>query len=108
TEQPQIAIADWKEVPTLNEHHICREYFESHGYRSIVVDPRDLEYYDGKLWAGDFRVDIIYKRVLHSELVRRMGVDNPLIRAVRDGVAMITNSFSAKLMAKKASLAFLS
>ncbi len=108
TASPQIAIVDWQEVPTLNEHEITRLYFERNGVPSVLADPRALEYRDGYLWAGDFRVDVIYKRVLISELIHRMGVDNPIVRAVRDKVVLMTNGFSAKLLAKKASLAFLS
>jgi hypothetical protein len=108
TENPQIAIVDWQEVPTLNEHEISRLYFERNDVRSVLADPRTLEYRDGRLWAGDFRVDMIYKRVLISELIQRMGVDNPIVRAVRDKAVLMTNGFSAKLLAKKASLAFLS
>lgn len=108
TQHPQIAIVDWAEVPTRNEHEISRQYFELHGYKSILADPRGLEYRDGSLWAGDFRVDIIYKRVLYSELVERLGMESAMIRAIRDRAVFITNSPSAKLMAKKASLALLS
>lgn len=106
--QPQIAIIDWGEVPTLNEHEITKEHFEKNGYKTILADPRFLDYRDGKLMAGDFRIDIVYKRVLYSELVGRMGLDNAVLNAVRDRAVFITNSPSAKLMAKKASLAFMS
>jgi uncharacterized circularly permuted ATP-grasp superfamily protein len=51
---------------------------------------------------------MVYKRVLISELIARAGIDSPIVQAVRDHSALMTNSFSAKLMAKKASLAFLS
>lgn len=107
-ENPQIAIVDWREVPTLNEHEIIRDYFEKNGYRTILADPREMEYRDGHLWVRDFRVDLVYKRVLYSELIQRMGIDNPIVQAVRDHAVLMTNSFSAKLLAKKASLAFLS
>jgi uncharacterized circularly permuted ATP-grasp superfamily protein len=108
TNSPQIAIADWNEVPTKNEHEICREYFERCGYKTILCDPREMDYHDGRLWVGDFRVDMIYKRVLATELVHRLGMQCAIIKAVRDQAVFITNSFSAKLMAKKASLALLS
>ncbi len=107
-EKPQIAIVDWQDVPTLNEHEICRSYFERGGVSAFLADPRSLEYRSGRLWAGDRRVDVIYKRVLISEMIARMGVENPIVQAVRDHAVMMTNSFSAKLMAKKASFAFLS
>ncbi len=107
-DQPQIAIVDWAEVPTRTEHEICREHFEAHGYRSALADPREMDYRDGHLWAGDFRVDIIYKRVLCSELIQQLGIDCTIVKAIRDRAVFMTNSFSAKLMAKKASFAFLS
>lgn len=107
-EKPKVAILDWREVPTLNEHEITREHFERHGIATRLADPRALEYRNGHLWADDFRIDIIYKRVLYSELIERMGMDNPVVKALRDRAVFITNSPSAKLMAKKASLAFLS
>lgn len=105
---PQIAIVDWSHVPTLNEHEIIRRSFERHGIRAVLADPRTLEYRSGHLWAGNFRVDMIYKRVLCSELVRQMGMDNAIVRAIKDKAVFMSNSFSAKLLAKKASLALMS
>jgi hypothetical protein len=105
---PNIAIIDWADVPTLNEHELCKQYFEAHGYRTVLADPRALDYHHGHLWAGDFRIDLIYKRVLCSELIVRMGMDNPVVRAVRERAVCMSNAFSSKLMAKKASFAFLS
>ncbi len=105
---PQIAIVDWGHVPTLNEHTIIRQFFEKHGVPTILADPRALEYRNHALWAGDFRVDLIYKRVLCSELIDEMGLSNPIVQAVKERAVYMTNSFSAKLLAKKASLAFMS
>lgn len=107
-DKPQIGILDWSEVPTITEHEISKMFFEKNGTPAKLADPRTLEYHDGHLWAGDFRIDIIYKRVLYSELVSLMGTDNAILRAIRDRAVFITNSPSAKLLAKKASLAFLS
>lgn len=107
-EKPQIAILDWGDVPTLNEHEITREYFEQNELKAILADPRALDYRNGQLMYKDFRIDMIYKRVLYNELVEVMGTDNAVLRAVRDRAVFMTNSPSAKLMAKKASLAFMS
>jgi uncharacterized circularly permuted ATP-grasp superfamily protein len=107
-DKPQIAIIDWADVPTLNEHELIKMYFEAHGIKTVLADPRALEYKFGKLWAGDFRIDLLYKRVLCSELIDRMGLDNPVVNALRDRAVCMTNAFSAKLMAKKASFTILS
>ena len=107
-QQPQIGIIDWEDVPTLNEHQLCKECFEAEGVKTILADPRALEYRNGQLYAGDFRIDLIYKRVLCSELIQRMSPDNAIVRALRDRAVCMSNAFSAKLMAKKASFALLS
>jgi len=105
---PNIGIVDWKTVPTLNEHVLIGRYFERHGMQATLADPREMEYRNGHLYKGDFRIDLIYKRVLCSELIREMGLENPIVRAIRDRAVFMTNSFSAKLLAKKASFALLS
>ncbi|PJF43220.1 MAG: hypothetical protein D6749_00635 [Chloroflexota bacterium] len=107
-ERPQIAIVDWQDVQTLNEHHIIRDHMEQAGYQAILCDPRALEFRNGALYVGAFRVDLIYKRVLASELIQRMGMDNPIVQALKARAVCMCNAFSAKLMAKKASFALLS
>ena len=52
---------------------------------TVLADPRSLDYRNGQLRAGDFQINLIYKRVLCSELIQRMGMDNPIVRAVKDG-----------------------
>jgi hypothetical protein len=107
-EAPRIAILDWREVPTYSEFELYRDYFHAQGLECIIADPRELEYRDGKLLAGDFHVTLIYKRVLISELYQRGGLEQPAVRAVRDRAVCMVNAFSCKLLHKKASLAVLS
>jgi hypothetical protein len=61
---PQIAIVDWDDVPTKNEHRLCKKYFEEQGCPTLLVNPANLEFRNGKLHAEDFQIDLIYKRVL--------------------------------------------
>ena len=84
------------------------EYFKSQGIECIIADPREVEYRNGRLVAGDFHITLIYKRVLISELVERDGLDQPVIQAVRDGNVCMVNPFRCKILHKKASLAVLS
>jgi glutathionylspermidine synthase len=106
-EAPRIAILDWREVPTYSEFVLFADYFRSQGLACVIVDPREVEYQNGRLMAGDFLITLIYKRVLISELVTRGGLDHPVVRAVRDGAACMVNPFCCKLLHKKASLAVL-
>lgn len=107
-ELPRIAILDWKEVPTYSEFVLFDSYFRSLGVESRIVDPREVEYKDGKLTAGDYHITLIYKRVLISELLDRGGMNHPVVRAVLDGAVCMVNPFACKMLYKKASLAVLS
>lgn len=107
-ERPRIAILDWSEVPTYSEFVLFAAYFAEQGLECRISDPRHLEYRNGRLYDGDFAVDLIYKRVLVSELVRWGGLDQPILRAWRDRAVCMVNPPACKLLYKKASLAVLS
>jgi uncharacterized circularly permuted ATP-grasp superfamily protein len=106
--KPRIVILDWREVPTYSEFVITQQYLASQGLECVIADPREVDYRDGRLYAGGMHVDLIYKRVLITELVERGGLDHPVVRAVRDGAACMVNAFRCKILHKKASLAVLS
>jgi hypothetical protein len=107
-EMPNMIILDWREVPTYSEFRLFVDYFHSQGLDCIIVDPRETEYRNGKLYAGNYPVDLIYKRVLITELVERGGMDHPVIQAVRDNAVCMVNPFRCKILYKKTSLAVLS
>ena len=106
-ERPLIAILDWREVPTYNEFVLFIYYFELHGYQCIIADPRQVTYENGRLMADGKQINIIYKRVLLSELVEQGGLYHPVVRAVRDHAVCMVNPFRCKILHKKASLAVL-
>lgn len=108
-ERPRIAILDWREVPTYSEFMLFQDYFASQDFECVIADPRQLEYRDGQLLVdGITPVNLIYKRVLLSELVSREGLDHPVIRAVRERAVCMANPFRCKLLHKKSSFAVLS
>jgi len=105
---PRIAILDWDDVPTRTEFELYRRRFEEMGIEAEIDDPRRCEYRDGKLWQGGKPVDLIYKRVLISELIETCGMDHDVVRAVRDRAVCLADGFRCKILHKKASLAVLS
>jgi uncharacterized circularly permuted ATP-grasp superfamily protein len=108
SEPPRIAILDWEEVPTVSEFRIFDHYFRDRGIDCRIVDPRQVEYGHGTIRAGDFQFNLIYKRVLISELLERGGLDHPVVRAVKNGDVCMVNGFRSKILYKKASFAVLS
>lgn len=103
--KPNIAIVDWKGVSTFSEFEILQEYFESRGNKTIICDPRQLEYNGKTLHVGQFEIDIFYKRVLIHEFQHEFDAENPFSNAYRDGNIFMANSFRTKIPHKKASFA---
>ncbi len=106
-EIPNIAIVDWKEVATVTEFEVLKEYFESCGHKTVIADPTELEYDGEILRVGEFEIDIFYKRVIIHEFLERFEDDNPLSNAYRDGNVFMANSFRVKIPQKKAAFAVL-
>lgn len=100
-EKPQIGIIDYKGLPTQREFELFKEFFESHGYSATIADPRDLETREGKLHHGDFRIDLVYRRVLTTELLEKIDECQAFIEAYKTGAAVFVNSFRTKYVHKK-------
>ncbi|HEV7860057.1 MAG TPA: hypothetical protein VGO91_15675 [Pyrinomonadaceae bacterium] len=107
-ERPHIAVVDWEGVSTASEFYVLKEFFEAGGYPTIVADPAEFVYRDGHLTAGDFRVDIFYKRVIIHEFLQRHDETHPLVRAYAERRVCMVNSFRVKVAHKKAGFAILS
>ena len=107
-EKPGIAIVDWKGVDTSPEFEILRNYFESCGYESRILDPSELEFDGGVLRSGAFAVDIVYKRVVIHEFLEHFDESHPIAKAIASGAVCIANSFRSKIPHKKSGFAILS
>jgi glutathionylspermidine synthase len=104
---PNIAILDWKNLPTSNEFVLLRDHFTAHGVRTIICSPDELEYDGRRLRCGDFDVDLVYKRVLIHEFLSRYDETHPLVRAYINHHVCLVNPFRCKIMHKKASFELL-
>ena len=104
-EKPTIAIVDLKDLPTVQEFELCKEYFEAHGHKSIICSPEDLEY-DGKVLTGrGVPIDVVYRRLLVREYTPIMDQFPELFDAYRDGNICLANSYRSLLLHKKAMFA---
>ncbi len=105
---PQIAIVDWEGVSTASEFEVLKRYFESTGCKTAILDPHTLEYDGERLRGSAFRIDIVYKRVIIHEFLKKFDCEHPLARAYHDGKVCMANSFRTKVAHKKAGFAILS
>lgn len=108
TEAPRIAILDWPHVPTYSEFVLFEDYFRSQGLECVIANPDEVEYRQGKLSFKGFHIDLVFKRILVSEMYESRGLDHPVLQAVRDGAVCMVNPPACKVTYKKASLAVLS
>ncbi len=106
---PVVAIVDWPGLPTLTEFEMFRDFFESRGLPTHICEPAQMEFRGGRLYACGAQVNLVYKRVLISELLSSDTASyQPLHDAYVAGAVCCVNTFRAKLLDKKMSLALLS
>lgn len=102
---PRLAIVDWVTVNTAPEFELIKERYCSLGVDTIVADPRELEFKDGKLRDYDGKViDVVYRRVLVEDLLAQAEAAEPLLKAVRAGAVCLVNPFSCKPLTVKSML----
>jgi hypothetical protein len=104
---PNIAIVDWKNLPTANEFFLLRNHFAARGVRTIICSPDELEYNRGRLRCDDFEIDLVYKRIIIHEFLAQYDETHPLMRAYGNHHVCVVNPFRCKIMHKKASFELL-
>ncbi len=105
--KPVIAIVDLKDLPTIKEFELFRDYFEYNGYSAVICSPEELEFDGKKLYFAGVAIDIVYKRLLVNEYLPIMDEHPALLDAYRAGAICMVNSFRGKLVHKKAIFAVL-
>jgi len=104
---PQIAIVDWREVPTYTEFELLRDMFVARGVPTVICDPRDLEYSRGALVANGVAIDFVYRRVLINDILARPDECRALVDAYAAGAVCVANTLRCKIPHKKAFFAVL-
>lgn len=102
TSAPRVAILDWSDLPTAHEFILLRNYFVGLGIPTTICTPDELEYSGGRLHKGDFKIDVIYKRIIIHEFLERYDDTHPLIQAYKKRDVCLINPFRCKLLHKKA------
>ncbi len=97
SKRPQIAIVDWKEVPTWSEFKILKLRFEKMGVPTLISDPRDLTFDGRKLTAQGKKIDLVYRRVLMNDIVARPEECAALVKAYTANAVCVANSFRCKI-----------
>ncbi|MDP8982291.1 MAG: hypothetical protein M3O35_17070 [Acidobacteriota bacterium] len=103
--KPRIAILEFRQpfqTAESGENILIAEFFRAAGFETTVVSPEQLEYRNNVLRAGDFAIDLIFRRIKVQEFLVRYDLTHPLLRAYREGAVCMVNSFRSELAQKKA------
>jgi hypothetical protein len=104
---PRVAIVDLTTVRTRPDQEILREEFLRRGLLTILADPRDLEIASGRLTAGGEPIDLVYRRVVISDILAIKESAKAFLTAYEKGLAVFVNSFRCYLSEDKAFFALL-
>ncbi len=107
SKRPQIAIVDWKEVPTWSEFEILKDRFERLGIPVELADPSELEFDGKQLLANGKTIELLYRRVLINDIVARPKECEALLKAYESGSVCVANNFRCKIPHVKAFFAVL-
>jgi len=105
--RPQMAIVDWKDVPTWSEFEILKDRFERLGIPVILADPKELEFDGKRLVAHGKEIELLYRRVLINDIVARPAECEAMVKAYEAGVVCVANNFRCKIPHVKAFFAVL-
>ncbi|HZU26465.1 MAG TPA: circularly permuted type 2 ATP-grasp protein [Bryobacteraceae bacterium] len=103
--KPNIAILEFRQpfaTAESNESQLIAEAFRREGYATEIISPDQLDYRNGALYRGDYRIDLIYRRIRVHEFLVRFDLNHPLLRAYRDGAVCVVNNFRSEVARKRA------
>lgn len=100
-DKPNVAILDFTGLGITNEFARFKKTFEDKGFNCEIVDPRDVVYKDGKAYKGDFRLDLVYRRAVTVEMIRRYDEIKDFIEAYLNNAFVMIGSFRSQIMHSK-------
>jgi len=100
-EKPNVAIVDFEGLGTPYEFVEFKRAFQSCGYKTQIIDPRELSYKQNALYHGDFRIDLVYRRAVNREIVERINEVKDFIEAYRNRDVCVVGPFRSQIMHNK-------
>lgn len=98
---PNVAIVDFIESGTSAEFKVFQDAYIAKGYNCIIADPRELEYRDNKLYFEDFRIDLVYRRIVTFELIDKVDEILDFIKAYRNRAFCSIGSLKSQVIHNK-------
>lgn len=100
-QNPNVAIVDFTESGTSAEFEVFKNAFIGKGYNAIIADPRDLKYRDGHLYCEDYRIDMVYRRIVTFELIEKAHEVPDFINAYKNNAFCCIGSIRSQIVHNK-------
>ncbi|WP_239550953.1 circularly permuted type 2 ATP-grasp protein [Halanaerobacter jeridensis] len=105
--QPNLAIMDFDNYGMVGEFEYFKELLTNRGYNVKIVDPRELEYKNNKLYCEDFEIDLIYRRAVTTDLMEHYYDLEDLWQAYKNHDVCLVGSFRSQIIHNKIIFAIL-
>lgn len=99
-EKINIAIVDIVEFDNI-EFKTIQKLFEKKGHRCKIANLKDLERKDGGLYIDNMKIDLVYRRLVTSDLIENKDIGKNLIDAYLNDEVMTIGSFRSTLFYTK-------
>lgn len=99
--KPNVAIVDFVESGTSEEFKLFQKTYEEAGFNCIIADPRDLVYKDRCLMHKDYKIDMIYRRIVTFELIEKYSQIPDLIEAFMDDAVCVIGTIRSQVIHNK-------
>lgn len=100
-DMPNVAIMDLSESITGPDFVDYQKAYERAGLNCKIVDVRDLEYRNGVLYDGDYKIDLIYRRLVTFELINNIKDCKDFVDAYMDGAVCVVGSLRTQIIHNK-------
>ncbi|GAB6138417.1 circularly permuted type 2 ATP-grasp protein [Halanaerobaculum tunisiense] len=98
---PQVAILDFAGCGMRSEFNFFKEELATRGLEARIVDPREVEYKNGNLYAEDFRIDLIYRRAVTTDLMDYYEQISDFLAAYKNHDVCVVGPFRSQIIHNK-------
>ncbi len=102
-----LAIVDHTTAATAPEFALIRARFEAAGLVTLIVPPQALTFDGHTLWAGDFAIDVVFRRILVADLRADTHAASALLAAYAARRVCVVSSLRTALLHGKGLFALL-
>ncbi len=99
--RPTVAITDFTESATIPEFELIKQAFEKRGINAIVADVRQFSFKKEYLYFADKKIDIIYRRAVTDEIMRKNNEIEEFIKALKGSKTCIVGHTKTQIAHNK-------